>query len=275
MDIRDPEDPCVLDIVSCTYGGTDFTTYTRAQYNKFIVQNPGSTSWTFTASNDFFGQDPNVTIVKVCVCTWRNTFSNADGSISWSDFHSQAMIEHSSATISIDFSGVNDTAWVAPNVPKTGQFVVAAYWYNTDVTSSVANQLNSLFLDPFQGTSINVSVGSLGPDPAVSNPSKQLTLVYGTWGYPKRWTFHTKVQMGSSDDWTLLLPVLFPPVQLPNMNDVNTYVTFKNVNAATSIWPQIYGEDMDLFWDGKGLGLAIAPGVRSTTTLFPLLSSLH
>ena len=156
-----PDDPFVLDIVSVTFGSRDFTAFTTDKFNEALSQNPGVKTWSFDASTDFFQPDPNQKVVKACVVVYRNTFPNPDGSVSWSNFKSIA-VDESHPAVTLVFDGVGDTAWISPQPPASGQYIVAAYWYKVDVTKGVRDQYAKQGFVAGTGVSIVVDSDALG-----------------------------------------------------------------------------------------------------------------
>ena len=249
-----PEDPLILDILSVTFGGKDFTNFVRANYAAFLSQNPEATTFTFPVTNTYFNGDPNQNVFKCGVAIWRNTIVSDDGEVVWSDFKRYSSLE--GGNIVILYDGVNDKPWVAPAPPSTGQFIASAFWFGNDVTTTAQAIAASQPLNQY-GTSFNVSAASLGPDPRSDITAKNFSIVYGTWVYPGAWTFSTAVGTGPNTGWTLTLPVLFPPLQPPSEYGSYSYTTFKNSSTGIDMYPQFYGTDMSLAWDGRAQNLLI------------------
>ena len=243
-----PEDPYILDIVSVTYGGTDITNTSRNQYAAYLAQFPTSKSFDFPRPSGYYG--------TILCAVWRNTIISADGEVVWSNFKSEAH-DGDFQMITMTYDGTNDVPWAAPPPPSTGHYIVSAFWGNSDVTTTAQSIAASQSLNQY-GITFNVSVAALGPDPDPTNNAKQFSVVYGNWVYPGAWTFDTAGGTGPTTGWTLELPVLFPPLKPPSVLQPLSYVTFKNSSTGVDMYPQIYGIDMSLAWDGRASNLLIS-----------------
>lgn len=252
------EEPYLLEITSVTWGTGDFTALARVKYAQYQSENPTSKSFPITASNTWFQNDPDPTIWKACVVVWRNTIPLPDGEIVWSDFKKVAFVENTSSAIKFD--GVGDTSSSAPGPGRGGRFVFSAFWWTQDCTYYAQQICNIQPPDPTYQAGPKFNISLLGPDPQSANPSKQFSLTYGDWVYPGRWSFKCMVQKGPSSGWTMTLPLLFPPLHSPSVYDYNNYITFRNQDISTSLYPQIYGLDGSLAWDGKANGVLIPQG---------------
>lgn len=259
-----PEVLYLLDIVAVTWGSKDYTSVVRARFATYLSQNPTTKTYSITASNGWFGEDPNHSVSKACVVAWRNTFPLPSGEIVWSTVKSAARLEGAADdTINVSFDGQGDTQWVSPDAGAFGHCIVAAYWFSsdrTDITRTVTDRQAYNRYSDTNELAIDVSAVGLGQDPATSNDSKQFTVIYGNRTYPQTWNFAVQVGMGPNSGWTLRIPTLFPPVTEPWAGNFITYVTFKNDRSDQSLYPQIYGSDLSLAWDGRDAGFLIPAG---------------
>ncbi|KAG8525206.1 uncharacterized protein KY384_008850 [Bacidia gigantensis] len=256
-----PDDANVVEITSATYGSKDVTTSVNSSFQAYYSTSPRSRSYSLAASNAVFG-DPNPNVLKAFVVVWRYSFKVPNGEVLWSDFKSLAATEGASVTLT--WGDTNITPWQSPAPGPNGLYVIAAYWFNSNRTSSVSG-LARQWANPYKGLVLNVSPGSLGADPNPSLISEQFTVVYGTWVAGNYWDFQTSVGNGSGS-WTLTLPLCFPPLSLPNMLTKDTYVTFQNRqfdrnSTNVVIYPVIYDAlSRDMVWDGRKNSYGISKG---------------
>lgn len=85
-----PTAPNVLEITSVTWGGADFTEYTRSKFAAALSAKPSMTSWQYKATLTFFGRDSNPTFNKVGVAVCRRSVKAGNGKFARSDFNSSA-----------------------------------------------------------------------------------------------------------------------------------------------------------------------------------------
>ena len=250
----------MLEITSATFGDTDFTELVRSQFNAYLSHNPEDTSWTFQAGNTWFGKDPLPGYWKTTCVVWRNTILLPNGDVVWSDFKRVVVMEDGMCTITFD--GYGDSQWIPPSTPENGRYIVSAYWFNKDCTSIAQNICNTQAFDPwhYHGLQFDVSVATLGPDPWTDTGKKQFSLTYGSPVSPGVWKFTCQVASGPNSGWTLELPLLFPPINQPNVYGETTYVTFTNRSIGIDVYPIIYSVDRNVAWDGRSVDFIVLNG---------------
>ena len=207
-----------LEIISVTFGSKDYTSYVRDAFAKALALNPRIQRWAFSASTSFFGEDPNPNIRKFGAVVCRNTIPLQNEA--WSTFKRSSADE--GQNLPLKFSGQDDTVGQLPRVPELSQnatFVIAAFWWTQDVTSQAAAAVRNATYSPSKPTTITVGTSSLSsPAPSVPTAARRIF----SWAYGLLtgvgWRFGVFVanpSVSDTADWTVELPVAFPPLGLP------------------------------------------------------------
>ena len=264
-----------LDIISVTYGSKDFTLYARDAFKKALVLDPRMQAWTFSASNTFFGEDPNKNIFKVCSAVYRNTIPTQNEV--WSTFKRVNAAEDHDLRLS--FSGQGDTPGQLPRaseLPRNATFVIAAFWWTKDVTTQVAAAVSNAGYTPSKPTTITVGTSVFGTAPAgmPTRAGRWLMLTYGlvtATGYKFGVVVPISPNSTETADWTVEVPVAFPPVDLPVSKTQCNWLLLENTSTSFYLYPKIVDVKGNLIWDGLAVKMGLAPGsfVRS------LLLSCH
>ena len=152
-------------------------------------------SWSFTVGSAFFGFDPNPNIPKMAVVTYRYMMP---GPNSWSTHQIAAIGDWQTMTIRCPET-LTSFHW--PDPGPANQCVLAAFWYNKDVTAQVQGRFAASMNSPdfADGTIFPITVNFLGPDPSPGVP-KQLTILYASCIYNK-WYYRTLVQLQAGDGY--------------------------------------------------------------------------
>lgn len=198
-----------LEIVSATWGGADFTKILQYRYTENLSKTNGvDPSFTFTANNDLFTNDPNPGINKVAVVVYRAFFGEAG---QFSNFKTVAVKESETTTLTAPRQ--SDGIWQPPALGARNQFIISATWSNKDVTNPVKQQWSQSVNGPSIPSLITVSVAALGPDPAFGT-NKQLSVTYANL-VNGLWQFRVAVSLNQSGNWKLpILPAIYSPRDL-------------------------------------------------------------
>jgi hypothetical protein len=203
-----------MDIVSATYGGSDYTAYLQTQLSNYVAP-LGNTAmtWSIPVSNAFFGFDPNPGVLKAAVITYRYFLeqpSMEDKAAYYSPY--QTVAGREGQTITISPAGRTFPTYILPGPTSSNEIIIAAYWLDKDVTAAVQTQWASLTGSPdlVNGTAITVSTDKLGPDPLNMTP-KQCTVVLGRY-INGSWYHDTRVDLQSPVSWTLRIPPAVPAI---------------------------------------------------------------
>lgn len=147
--------------------------------------------WSFTVGNDFFELDPNPGVPKVAVVTYRYQLEYGAG---YSTCQTAVAGENQTLTIQCP-QPLTRFTWPAPGLAN--ECIIAAYWYNKNVTSQVDVTFNNMATNPdlVHGVAIPVNTNELGDDPA-PGISKQLTIVYAKY-INQKWYHCTVVDLRS------------------------------------------------------------------------------
>lgn len=203
-----PTSQVTLDIASATWGGSDFTQIFQDRYAAALSQNGGADpSFTFTADNDFFTNDPNVGVHKAAVIVYRAFY----GAGQWSNFKTVSVKETDIAILTAPNQA--DGIWTGPTPGNREQYIISATWYNKDVTPQVQKQFGQTSGAPSVPSSITVSIAALGADPA-DGTQKQLSVTYANF-MNGSWRFRVAVDLNEAGSWTLSIrPAIYYPRDL-------------------------------------------------------------
>ena len=191
-------------IVTCTYGGADVTFVARQKISVNLDPRMGALS-SFTPSNDFFGFDPNYGVQKVCVVVYRVLWKASDGTTvqAVGPFRSVAATEGYKITLTWVETVAKGSVFTEPTPDATNQYLVSAYWFTKNITSTAGPLFGSLARvnqrdhnsgqPNYPSISYQVSETTCGPDPAVGT-NKQFSVTYGSW-YSGRWVYQAAVDL--------------------------------------------------------------------------------
>ena len=250
-----------VQIISATFGNEDFTTTVRHKLLAAQTRNPSMQSCSIW---QFFSRDPNPNVYKVATVVWRNTLPSAKNA--WSQPKSIVAAELESLTIAFD--GLNDTVWEPPrytSLTQNATFILAAYWWKTDVTNAVAAQVRATLYVGSRPVEISISESAFGTAPSI--PSNAKRTFCATYGLVTGNGVRYGVLVGNPADgvtaWSMGIPAVFPPPALPTYKPLLNYVTFDNPSEDRYyLIPKIADMSGLVVWKGEDV---IPPGLPRTS----------
>ena len=191
-----------LHIVFVSYGGTDYTDFVTRQFSTF-TQTGGNTKFTFTVGKDFFGEEPNPGVTKVCVVVVRYRQTADSGATLWTSLF--PTVHHEKDVVSIGGDPHIPFTSYSSEMPDQAlkKFVASAFWYDQDVTAKAQEQIRSQTPNANNAYTISVSESSLGIKDPVFGTNKSCAVVYAIF-INGQWLYRGPVDLQQPEQWNLL-----------------------------------------------------------------------